>query len=77
MLGADLIGFHTHDYQRHFISSVKRHLHLQVNYNIVKQAEREIIIDTFPMGIDFEKFENTAIKHREIKPKISLLSEQN
>lgn len=67
MLGADLIGFHTYDYQRHFISSVKRHLHLQVNYNIVKQAEREIIIDTFPMGIDFEKFENTAIKHREIK----------
>lgn len=64
MLGADLIGFHTYDYQRHFISSVKRHLHLQVNYNIVKQAEREIIIDTFPMGIDFEKFENTAIKHQ-------------
>ena len=68
MLGADLIGFHTYDYQRHFISSVKRHLHLQVNYNIVKQAEREIIIDTFPMGIDFEKFENTAIKHRAVKP---------
>ena len=67
MLGADLIGFHTYDYQRHFISSVKRHLHLQVNYNIVKQAEREIIVDTFPMGIDFEKFENTAIKHRTVK----------
>jgi len=67
MLGADLIGFHTYDYQRHFISSVKRHLHLQVNYNIVKQAEREIIIDTFPMGIDFEKFENTAMKHRAVK----------
>jgi trehalose 6-phosphate synthase/phosphatase len=67
MLGADLIGFHTYDYQRHFISSVKRHLHLQVNYNIVKQDEREITVDTFPMGIDFEKFENTAMKHRSVK----------
>ena len=67
MLGADLIGFHTYDYQRHFISSVKRHLHLQVNYNIVKQAEREITVDTFPMGIDFEKFENTAMKHQAVK----------
>ena len=66
MLGADLIGFHTYDYQRHFISSVKRHLHLQVNYNVVKQAEREIIVDTFPMGIDFDKFESTAIKHKAV-----------
>ena len=67
MLGSDLIGFHTYDYQRHFISSVKRHLHLQVNYNVVKQADHEIIVDTFPMGIDFEKFETTAIKHKAVK----------
>ena len=67
MLGADLIGFHTYDYQRHFISSVKRHLHLQVNFNIIKKAGREIIVDTFPMGIDFEKFESTAVKHKAVK----------
>ena len=24
ILGADLIGFHTYDYQRHFLSSVRR-----------------------------------------------------
>ncbi|MGB1449493.1 MAG: bifunctional alpha,alpha-trehalose-phosphate synthase (UDP-forming)/trehalose-phosphatase [Flavobacteriaceae bacterium] len=67
VLGADLIGFHTYDYQRHFLSSVKRHLHLSVNYNRVKKDEREIIIDTFPMGIDFEKFESTARKHKAVK----------
>ena len=66
MLGADLIGFHTYDYQRHFLSSVKRHLHLPVSFNVVKKADRDIVVDTFPMGIDFQKFEQTAITQSEI-----------
>jgi trehalose 6-phosphate synthase/phosphatase len=69
MLGADLIGFHTYDYQRHFLSSVKRHLHLPVSFNVVKKADRDIVVDTFPMGIDFQKFEQTAIKQSEIAQK--------
>ncbi len=33
VLGADLIGFHTYDYERHFLSSVSRILRHQVNFN--------------------------------------------
>jgi len=60
LLGADLIGFHTFDYQRHFISSVKRILHHEVNFNRIILKNREVLVDTFPMGIDFEKFERVS-----------------
>ena len=61
VLGADLIGFHTYDYQRHFLSSVKRILRLEVNFNKITLGIREIVVNTFPMGIDYEKF-NVAAK---------------
>lgn len=60
VLGADLIGFHTYDYQRHFLSSVKRILRLEVNFNKISLGIREIVVNTFPMGIDYEKFDVAA-----------------
>ena len=60
ILGSDLIGFHTFDYQRHFLSSVKRILNLDVNYNVIYHQGREIEVNTFPMGIDFKKFATGA-----------------
>ena len=60
LLGADLIGFHTYDYERHFLSSVKRILNLEVNFNIILHNGREITVNTFPMGIDYDKFETSA-----------------
>lgn len=63
MLGADLIGFHTYDYERHFLSSVKRILSLEVNFNKVTYKNRIIKVDSFPMGIDYEKFEQAALDH--------------
>ncbi|MDX8341050.1 bifunctional alpha,alpha-trehalose-phosphate synthase (UDP-forming)/trehalose-phosphatase [Draconibacterium sp. IB214405] len=62
LLGADLIGFHTYDYARHFISSVKRLLGYDVDFNQIKIDGRQVFIDVFPMGIDFEKFESHALK---------------
>lgn len=64
MLGADLLGFHTYDYQRHFISSVTRLLRLSVNFNEIEYQGRRITVNTFPMGIDYEKFEQVALKHK-------------
>ena len=52
VLGADLIGFHTYDYERHFLSSVKRILRLDVNFNKISFGIREVVVNTFPMGID-------------------------
>ena len=63
MLGADLIGFHTFDYQRHFLSSVKRIAKLDVRFNRILQNQREIVVNTFPMGIDFKKFQEAARNH--------------
>ena len=62
LLGADLIGFHTYDYERHFLSSVKRILNLEVNFNIILHQGREIVVNTFPMGIDYKKFEASALE---------------
>ncbi|WP_321996721.1 bifunctional alpha,alpha-trehalose-phosphate synthase (UDP-forming)/trehalose-phosphatase [Draconibacterium orientale] len=62
LLGADLIGFHTYDYARHFISSVKRLLGHEVDFNQIKLENRQVMIDVFPMGIDYEKFESHALE---------------
>ena len=62
LLGADLIGFHTYDYARHFISSVKRLLGYDVDFNQIKLENRQVFIDVFPMGIDYKKFEKLAIE---------------
>ncbi|WP_430468348.1 bifunctional alpha,alpha-trehalose-phosphate synthase (UDP-forming)/trehalose-phosphatase [Winogradskyella ouciana] len=64
MLGADLLGFHTYDYERHFLSSVKRILRLDVNFNKINYHDRIIKVDSFPMGIDYNKFHNAALEHR-------------
>lgn len=63
MLGADLLGFHTYDYERHFLSSVKRIMRLEVNFNEISMADRTIKVDSFPMGIDYDKFYNAALEH--------------
>ncbi len=61
MLGADLIGFHTYDYERHFFSSVRRLLGYDMNFNEIMLNNRIIRSDIFPMGIDYDKFYNASI----------------
>ena len=56
LLGADLIGFHTYDYVRHFLSSVKRLLGHENNLNRVTYEDRYVQVDAFPMGIDYDRF---------------------
>ncbi|WP_457755700.1 bifunctional alpha,alpha-trehalose-phosphate synthase (UDP-forming)/trehalose-phosphatase [Thermodesulfatator indicus] len=56
LLGADLIGFHTYDYVRHFISSVRRILGFEHSLGIITTEDRVLRVDAFPMGIDYEKF---------------------
>ena len=60
MLGADLIGFHTFDYQRHFFSSVRRLMGYEISFNQIHIEDRIIIVDSFPMGIDYNKFRDAA-----------------
>ncbi|SDQ65620.1 bifunctional alpha,alpha-trehalose-phosphate synthase (UDP-forming)/trehalose-phosphatase [Flagellimonas zhangzhouensis] len=69
LLGSDLIGFHTYDYERHFLSSVRRLLGLDVSFNDVYLDNRVIKVDSFPMGIDYKKFKDAAIMHDSKKSK--------
>ncbi|PVV05024.1 hypothetical protein BB560_000459 [Smittium megazygosporum] len=52
VLAADLIGFHTLEYSRHFISSCTRVLGLQSGSESVEYEGRNVRIGTFPIGID-------------------------
>ena len=58
MLGADLIGFHTHDYVQYFIQSAKMILKVDSQFNIIQYGKRLIKAELFPIGIDFEKFQD-------------------
>ncbi len=52
LLGSDLIGFHTYDYQRHFLSSVSRILRHEVGFNEITLKDRIVTANSYPMGID-------------------------
>jgi len=67
VLGSDIVGFHTFDYQRHFLSSVKRILRYDVDFNKIILASRKVLVNTFPMGIDYEKFHKAAKLHKKLK----------
>ncbi|KAJ1548485.1 Trehalose-6-P synthase/phosphatase complex synthase subunit, partial [Cladochytrium tenue] len=56
ILQSDLIGFHTYDYARHFLSSCTRILGLATMPNSVEYEGRTVHVGTFPIGIDPEKF---------------------
>ena len=63
LLGSDLIGFHIYDYERHFLSSIRRLLGLEVSFNEIYLDNRVIKVDSFPMGIDYKKFSAAAKEH--------------
>ena len=62
LLGADLIGFHTYDYVRHFLSSLSRIMGLEHMLGKVGMGNRVIKVDAFPMGIDYEKYSQAISK---------------
>lgn len=61
LLGADLVGFHTYEYTRHFLQSVLRILGYENHFSQVFTSNHPVKVDTFPMGIDFEKFSQAAV----------------
>ncbi len=68
LIGADLIGFHTYDYVRYFIESVRRILGFEDNLGKINTYDHIIKADIFPMGIDFERFSTlTPDVEQEIK----------
>lgn len=76
MLGADFLGFHTYDDMRHFLSSVNRLAGLGNSQGQVNYGGRKILADALPMGIDYDKYAETAASpdtlEREVRYRTSL-----
>ncbi len=73
--GADLIGFHTFGYARHFLSSMLRILGYEQEFGWVTRADRRIKVDTFPLGVDVSRFEEAA-RSDEVQAELDDLREQ-
>lgn len=69
LLGADLVGFHTYDYVRHFLSSASRIAGLEHTLGDVNAHNRILKVDAFPMGIDYDRYAG-AIDDPEVKREI-------
>jgi len=60
LLGADLIGFHTLTYLRHFSSALLRILGIETAIDRVDLGDRAARLIAMPMGIDVDTFERLA-----------------
>ncbi|XP_030525172.1 alpha,alpha-trehalose-phosphate synthase [UDP-forming] 1-like [Rhodamnia argentea] len=56
VLAADLVGFHTYDYARHFVSACTRILGLEGTPEGVEDQGRLTRVAAFPIGIDAVRF---------------------
>ncbi|RKF54857.1 Alpha,alpha-trehalose-phosphate synthase 1 [Erysiphe neolycopersici] len=72
ILHCDLIGFHTYDYARHFLSSCSRILASHTTPNGVEHNGKHVTVAAFPIGIDPEKFVE-GLRKKSIQDRIAVL----
>lgn len=75
VLAADLVGFHTYDYARHFVSACTRILGLEGTPEGVEDQGKLTRVAAFPIGIDSERFIK-ALELPEVKKHIKELKER-
>ncbi|ANB12848.1 alpha,alpha-trehalose-phosphate synthase (UDP-forming) TPS1 [Sugiyamaella lignohabitans] len=75
VLQCDLVGFHTYDYARHFLSSVSRILHINPSHNGVTIDGRNVTVGAFPIGIDADSFIN-GLKQPDVQARIDTLEKK-
>jgi trehalose 6-phosphate synthase len=75
VLSCDLIGFHTYDYARHFLSSVERVLGIKTLPNGVEFNGRYVNIGAFPIGIDVDNFTD-ELKKESVIERVKTLKEK-
>ncbi len=59
-LGADLLGFHTAEYQQHFASTVQSTLGIEADAHGLTVGGRLVRLGAFPIGIDAQAFDAMA-----------------
>jgi trehalose 6-phosphate synthase/phosphatase len=60
LLGADLVGFHTYAYRRHFLTSLLHVAGIEAEVDTVRVGERTVQVGVFAMGIDAQAFDARA-----------------
>jgi trehalose 6-phosphate synthase/phosphatase len=75
MCGSDLIGFHTYDYVRHFLSSVRRLLGYEHTIGQLFTEKRVVRADIFPMGINYDQYKD-ASKDEQVRREISRIEKK-
>lgn len=66
VLAADLVGFHTYDYARHFVSACTRILGLEATPEGVEDQGKLTRVAAFPIGIDSDRFIR-ALDHPQVQ----------
>ena len=74
VLSCDLLGFHTYDYARHFLSSVQRVLNINTLPNGVEYQGKFVNVAAFPIGIDVDTF-TEGLKKESVQTRIQQLKE--
>ena len=75
LLGADLIGFHTYDYVRHFLSSTARIVATEHSMGTLIIGDRIVKVDAFPMGIDYDRYAG-AVENPKVKKRLTTISKK-
>jgi trehalose 6-phosphate synthase/phosphatase len=60
LLGADLVGFHTFSYMRHFLASLLHVDGVEGDIDSVRVGDRHVSLGVFPMGVDTAHFASLA-----------------
>ena len=74
LLGADLIGFHTYEYTQNFMRTVTRAFGFEHEMQYVVLEDRVVRVDTFPLGVDFTRW-NTCGELLEVQKEEKKLRE--
>lgn len=72
LLGADLIGFHTHEYVQHFLKTVRMVMGYDHQYRVIAFDNRLVKVDLFPLGVDFARFNQSSQRAEVIEAKNSI-----
>jgi trehalose 6-phosphate synthase len=75
VLHCDLIGFHTYDYTRHFLSSCSRLLGLMTTPNGIEFQGKIVAAGAFPIGIDPDKFKE-GLQKEKVQKRIAMLEQK-
>ncbi|MBA3901167.1 MAG: bifunctional alpha,alpha-trehalose-phosphate synthase (UDP-forming)/trehalose-phosphatase, partial [Bacteroidetes bacterium] len=75
LLGADLIGFHTYEYMRHFLIAIHKINDIEAKLGKFFHQNHLVQVEAFPMGIDYEKF-HKSVPSKKVQQKAKLFKER-